>query len=81
MLGPMKMSADMKKDSDGEEAKTMATVFGPLKQQLEALDKAEAELRNEEAALAGQLHTEQSRWAAFNAQIEELERAAAKAIR
>jgi chromosome segregation ATPase len=81
MLGPMKMFADMKKDSDAEEAKTMATVFGPLKQQLEALDKAEAELRNEEAALAGQLHTEQSRWAAFNAQIEELERAAAKAIR
>jgi hypothetical protein len=83
LQGSLKMFGQMKKDGpETEEDKGMAMVFGPLKAQVEALDKAEIELRNEEAALTGQLHTEQSRWTAFNAQIEEMERAAAtKSIR
>jgi len=49
--------------------------LGPLKQQLAALDKSDAELKAEEISLENQLQDEQARWTAFNAQIEELERA------
>ena len=65
------------KDQTPEVRQQMNTVFGPLKQQLAALDKADADLKNEEAALIGQLQDEQNRWAAFNGQVEELERSSA----
>ncbi len=48
----------------------------PLRAQIAALDKVDVELRAEEANLVNQLQAEQSRWLGFNAQIEELERAA-----
>jgi hypothetical protein len=83
LLGSLKMFDEMKKDDQpGAEANPFEKAFAPLKQQVAAMDKAEAELRTEESLLSGQLQDEQSRWAAFNAQIEEMERAAAnKAVR
>ena len=53
-----------------------AKMGNPLRAQLAALDKVDVELRAEEANLLNQLQAEQSRWLGFNAQIEELERAA-----
>jgi hypothetical protein len=50
--------------------------FNPIGPQLAAFDKSDIELRAEEANLLNQLQAEQSRWMGFNAQIEELERAA-----
>ena len=81
LAGPMKMFETMKDEDPGGRDQIEAAL-GPLKQQLAALDKTDAELKAEETLLTNQLHDEQSRWSAFNGQIEELERAAAgKVIR
>ena len=77
LIGPLKMFANQKEGAGPENAEAMAAFLGPLKQQLAILDKADAELKIEESQLTGQLHDEQSRWTAFNGQIEEMERAAA----
>lgn len=45
------------------------------------LERTDQRLKNEEADLQRLLAVEQSRWTGFNAQIEELERAAAAASR
>ena len=76
------MFGGQKGESSATERKQMEFVFAPLKGQLEAIDTTDAELKQQEADLIGQLQQEQSRWSAFNGQIEELERtAASKAIR
>jgi hypothetical protein len=75
LLGPMKMLAGMKNPASPDNPKEFEFFLGPLKQQLAALDKSDAELKAEEISLENQLQDEQARWAAFNAQIEELERA------
>jgi chromosome segregation ATPase len=77
----LKMFAGEKEQASGEMQKQMDIVFGPLKQQLALLDKADADLRNEEATLLAQLQDEQNRWTGFNGQIEELERSTSGAIR
>jgi chromosome segregation ATPase len=76
LAGPMKMFDAMKGENPGEREQLEA-ILGPLKQQLVALDKNDADLKAEETLLTSQLHDEQSRWSAFNGQIEEMERAAA----
>jgi len=81
LLGPLKMFAEMKDDTGQNKADGFNGFLAPLKQQLAALDKADAELKAEETDLTGQLSDEQSRWNAFNSQIEELERSAGKAVR
>ena len=45
-----------------------------LSGQLEAITKAEAELKQQQAYLSGLVAEEQSRWTAFNGRLEELER-------
>jgi hypothetical protein len=76
LAGPMKMLMGNKKEPESASDKEGFEFFlGPLKQQLAALDKADAELKAEEISLTNQLQDEQARWSAFNAQIEELERA------
>ena len=78
----LKMFAGQKDDASSDERKMMDLVFGPLKQQIAVLDKADADLKQEESALLAQLQQEQNRWTAFNGQIEELERGASgKAVR
>ena len=77
LANALKMFSGQKAETSAEEKKAMEFIFGPLKQQLAGLDKADAELKQEEADLLGHLQQEQNRWTAFNGQIEELERAAA----
>jgi len=60
-----------------EVAEGFAQILAPFKAQQAELERADQRLKNEEAELQRQLAVEQSRWAGFNAQIEELERAAA----
>jgi len=55
--------------------------LAPLKQQLAALDKSDAELKAEETDSTGQLSDEQSQWSAFNSHIEELECSTGNAVR
>jgi DNA repair exonuclease SbcCD ATPase subunit len=81
LLGPLKMFAAMKDETSLGKADGFNAFLAPLKQQLAALDKSDAELKAEETYLTGQLSDEQSRWNAFNSQIEELERSAGKAVR
>jgi len=82
MANSLAMFGGQKEQASPEERKQMDFIFGPLKQQIAAFDKADAELRLEESALVGQLQQEQNRWTAFNGQVEELERATSgKAIR
>jgi hypothetical protein len=71
----LKMFADQTKETSDKAG--LDIVFGPLKSQLEELDKSDQQLRAEEADLSRLLAQEQSRWTSFNAQIEELERASA----
>jgi chromosome segregation ATPase len=81
LLGALKMFASMKDEDAPDKPEEFKAILTPLKQQLAALDKSDAELKAEETFLTGQLNDEQSRWNAFNSQIEELERAAGKGMR
>jgi len=60
-----------------EAAEGFARILAPFKTHQAELERADQRLKNEEADLQRLLAVEQSRWAGFNAQIEELERAAA----
>jgi hypothetical protein len=85
LQGPMKMFAAGFKDEppnpERDEKDGMKMMLGQLKQQLAALDKADAELKVEESSLMAQLQDEQNRWMTFNGQIEEMERATAGRMR
>jgi hypothetical protein len=61
----------------GDAAEGFAHILAPFKGQQAELEKTGLRLKSEEADLLGLLAAEQSRWTGFNAQIEELERAAA----
>ena len=65
----------------GEEAEAFAQLLAPLKGHVAELERTDQRLKNEEADLQRLLAAEQARWTGFNAQIEELERAAAGASR
>jgi chromosome segregation ATPase len=81
LAASLKMLAGAK-DESGQVAKEFEAMLKPLKQQLTGLDNADAQLKNEEASLTSQLQAEQARWSTFNAQIEEIERAAvSKSVR
>jgi hypothetical protein len=77
LQGPLKMFGSMKDAGQPGGSPEMDMILGPLKQQLSALDKSDVELKAEETVLTGQLQEEQSRWGAFNTQIEEMERTSA----
>ena len=64
-----------------EAAEGFAQILAPFKGHQVELERTDQRLKNEEADLQRLLAVEQSRWAGFNAQIEELERAAAAARR
>jgi hypothetical protein len=68
-------------DSDQQDQPGFAQIVAPLKGQVAELGRTEQTLKSEEADLERVLAAEQSRWTAFNAQIEVLERAAAGASR
>jgi septal ring factor EnvC (AmiA/AmiB activator) len=57
-------------DPERKEANFPVTL---LRGQLEAMTKADEELRNQQVYLTGLIAEEQSRWTAFNARLEELE--------
>ena len=61
--------------NDAEEG--IGQIFAPFKGHLAELERTDQQLKGEEADLQRLLAAEQARWTAFNAQIEELERAAA----
>jgi len=58
-------------DAEKKEGNFMLTT---LSSQLELMAKADDELKRQQAYLSGLMTEEQSRWTAFNAQLEELER-------
>jgi hypothetical protein len=64
-----------------DEAEGFAQILAPFKGHQAELERTDQRLRSEEADLLRLLAAEQSRWAGFNAQIEELERATAAASR
>ena len=61
---------------DREVAEGFGQILAPLKGQLAELELTDQRLKTEEADLQQTLVAEQARWTGFNAQIEELERAA-----
>jgi hypothetical protein len=65
----------------GDEKEGFGQILAPFKAHKAELERADQRLKSQEADLQQLLAAEQSRWAGFNAQIEELERAAAAAIR
>lgn len=81
LLSALKMFGGQREEASADEKKAMELAFGPVKQQLAGLDASDAELRQEEATLMAQLQQEQNRWAEFNGQVEELERASSRGAR
>jgi hypothetical protein len=82
MSSSLAMFNRQREEASPEERKQMEVIFGPLKQQLAGFDQTDADLKQQESALLGQLQEEQNRWTTFNGQIEELERStASKPIR
>jgi hypothetical protein len=69
------------KTRNKDEEEGFAMILAPFKAHVAELDQTDQRLKVEEADLQRLLAAEQSRWSAFNAQIEELERAAAVAAR
>ena len=61
-------------DSSESDKKGLDFVLGPLRHQAEQMAKADDELKRQQVYLSGLLAEEQSRWSAFNAQLEELAR-------
>jgi chromosome segregation ATPase len=70
------MFEGMMKEESTEKSDELEHVLGPLRLQLGGLEKSEEALKAEETSISNLLTAEQSRWASFNAQVEELERAA-----
>jgi hypothetical protein len=71
--------ADPAQKNDAGEG--FSQILAPLKGHVAELERTDQRLKGEEADLQRLLAAEQSRWTAFNAQIEELERAAAAVSR
>lgn len=69
--------ADPAQKADADAEAGFAHILAPFKGHQSELERTDQRLKGEEADLQRLLAVEQSRWAAFNAQIEELERAAA----
>jgi hypothetical protein len=65
------MNPEQKDDAEG-----MGQIFAPFKGHRAELERTDHRLKSEEADLQRLLAVEQARWTGFNAQIEELERAA-----
>jgi hypothetical protein len=61
---------------DREIAEGFGQILAPLKGQLAELERTDQRLKADEGDLQRTLMAEQARWTSFNAQIEELERAA-----
>jgi hypothetical protein len=77
LAAQLKMFPWFDADKKDEAAEGFAHVVAPFKGHQAELEQTDLRLKSEEAGLQRLLAAEQSRWAAFNAQIEELERAAA----
>jgi hypothetical protein len=69
--------ADSAEKTEKDDAEGFAQLLAPFKAAMAESERTDQRLKGEEADLQQLLAAEQSRWAAFNAQIEELERAAA----
>ena len=61
---------------EGSEQGELDHITGPLKAQVDALERDDQQLKAQEAEIGRLLAEEQARWSGFNAQIEALERAA-----
>jgi chromosome segregation ATPase len=72
----MKMFEGMAKEESQEKNEELHPVIEPLRAQLAVLETSDQSLKAEEANISTMLAQEQARWSSFNAQVEELERAA-----
>jgi hypothetical protein len=72
MAGSMTMFGRDEDARPGDENKELDKVLGPLKAQLKLMEKADADLQAQQTYLTGLIAEEQSRWATFNAMLDEL---------
>ena len=70
------VSEMLKKISETPTDPAAANIFAGVKAQFEKIENGDPVLRERHAALSRTLEEEQARWAAFNTQLEALERAA-----
>ena len=77
LAAQLKMFPWMDSAEKHDAAEGFAQLLAPFKGHVAELEQTDQRLKSEEADLQRLLAAEQSRWSAFNAQIEELERAAA----
>lgn len=76
LTGQSKMFPWVDSDQQDKAGEGFAQLLAPFKAHIAELEIADQKLKSEEAELRRVLAAEQTRWTAFNAQIEELERAA-----
>jgi hypothetical protein len=76
LAAQMKMFEGMAKTESQEKSDEFSPMLEPLRAQLAILETSDQSLKAEEASISGMLAQEQARWSNFNAQVEELERAA-----
>jgi chromosome segregation ATPase len=76
LAAQLKMFEGMPREESAEKSEEVDQVLGPLRAQLGVLENSDATLKAEEANISNLLAQEQARWNSFNAQVEELERAA-----
>lgn len=81
LTSQLKMFPWMDADQQDQAGEGFAQLLAPLKGQIAESERTDQGLKSEEADLQRLLAAELARWTAFNAQIEELERAAAATSR
>jgi hypothetical protein len=76
LAAQMRMFEGMVKTESQEKGEEFDRVIEPLRAQLAILETSDQSFKAEEASISSMLAQEQARWSNFNAQVEELERAA-----
>jgi chromosome segregation ATPase len=72
LAGQMTMFARDEDTQSVDERAGLELVIGPLKAQLKLMEKADRDLQAQQTYLTGLIAEEQSRWATFNAMLDEL---------
>lgn len=72
MAAPLAMFARDGNQQSAEEREGFDVVLGPLKAQLQQLERSDRDLQSQQTQLTNLIAEEQSRWTMFNAMLDEL---------
>jgi hypothetical protein len=76
MAAPLAMFTRDENQQSAEEREGFDVVLGPLKAQLQQLERSDRDLQSQQTQLTNLIAEEQSRWTMFNAMLDELSKPA-----